>query len=181
MKININKFCISFDLHYLCSKNQGMFQKKEQKKVSIEEQKEALLIEKARKSVICFNSECPRHEHCLRWQAGRVVTGSQRLAHVVSPHYAPIAQGRCDYYVNDQPLVMPVGMKHFYDDMPQRIQVRIKKELILYSCRATYYKYHSGLRPIHPAMQQLIERVAREAGWQGPFVYDSEITTFDWH
>lgn len=151
------------------------------KTMLLEEHKQALLGYKAKKGLVCTIGKCSRHTHCLRWQAAQLASSSQHMLNTINPNFERAVGRQCEFYVSDEALVMPVGMtQHFYEDMPQRIQQRVKKVLIQHSCRATYYKYHSGHRPINPAMQQLIEDTCRAAGWSGPFIYDSYVTAYDW-
>jgi hypothetical protein len=44
---------------------------------------ENILREKAKNYTVCFNGECPLHDHCLRWQAGHYLP--ERLYSAVEP------------------------------------------------------------------------------------------------
>ena len=143
--------------------------------------KEQLFAEKAKTYVCCFNAQCPQREQCLRWEVGQYAASADRVATCVSPVYEHAADGHCDLFASNLPVTMPVGMKqHFYRQMPGLTERAIKRDLIDATCRATYYKYHSGHRPITPAVQQLIEDTCRRHGWKGPFRYDGETTDYVW-
>lgn len=144
------------------------------------EDKEQMLRKKALSNMVCFMEQCPLHERCLRWQAGAYVPAERRVATCVSPRYEGAATEQCDLYCSDEPVHMPLGMRHFFDDMPARIAAGIRRSLINHNCRTTFYKYQSGRRPITPDYQRLIEAVCRRHGWNGPFNYDGEYVGYVW-
>lgn len=144
------------------------------------EDKEKILREKAKTYMVCFHDECPLHERCLRWEVGRYASTELRVSKCVSPRYEKAGTEQCDLYRSNEPVRMPVGMKHFYYDMPAHTASDIRRSLIAHNCRATYYKYHSGYRPITPEYQHLIESVCRRHGWNGPFNYDGEVIDYVW-
>ena len=145
------------------------------------EEKEILFRNKAEKYLCCFNERCPRHDHCLRWEVGQYYSPTCHAVTCVNPRYQTAADGLCDLYRDDQPVIMPLGMKtRFYHDMPAHTAKAIKRRLIAHTCRATYYKYHRGDRPITPDYLAVIQRVCREEGWQGPLEFDGEVTDYVW-
>ena len=143
------------------------------------ENQEQLFREKAGKYLVCFNGECPLREQCLRWTVGHYVDPALRVVTSVNPHYALAGEG-CDLFRDNRPVTMPVGMTRFYLDMPGQMERSIKRRLIAHSCRATYYIYHRGDRPIPPDLLALIRQVCREEGWQGPLRFDGEVTDYVW-
>ena len=143
--------------------------------------REEKIRERADRYLVCFGDSCPLHEHCLRWEAGQYVTGKSYLITSVNLRYEGCCTEKCELFRDNQPKKMPVGMKkRFYYDMPAHTATSIKKRLIAATCRSTYYSYHSGLRPITPEMQELIERTCREEGWNGPLLYDGEVEDLAW-
>ena len=68
----------------------------------------------------------------------------------------------------------------FFTNMPAHVAVAIKKRLIARNCRATYYQYHNGRRPITPDYLAFIEQVCREEGWTGPLTFDGETEDYVW-
>ncbi|MBQ9187279.1 MAG: hypothetical protein IJ144_05590 [Prevotella sp.] len=143
--------------------------------------KETLFRQKADGYLCCFRADCPRREHCLRWEVGQYIAPDRHLATCVSPHYQKAADGACDLFRDNQPVAMPVGMKtRFYRDMPYSVQRFIKDSLIAHNCRSTYYQYHNGQRPITPDYLAVIRSVCRQAGWQGPLEFDGETTDYAW-
>lgn len=142
--------------------------------------KATLFREKAVKYLCCFNDHCPRHAECLRWEVGQYVDPDQHLTTCISPKYGKAQDGSCEFFRTNQLLRMPLGMTHFYHDMPGHMEVSIKRVLIGHSNRSTYYKYHSGYRPIGPAMLSDIQETCREYGWTQPLQFDREVEDYDW-
>ena len=142
--------------------------------------KAALFREKAARYLTCFNDHCPRHDQCLRWEVGRHTDPAQHLSTSIPPTYAPAADGSCPYFRDNSLQRMPLGMTHFYDEMPGRTERGIKNTLIAHTCRATYYKYHRGDRPITPDMLMLISEVCRRHGWTQPLRFDAETEDYVW-
>ncbi len=143
--------------------------------------KETLFRQKADHYLCCYNADCPRHDHCLRWEVGQHIDPERHVATCVSPFYQKAADNQCDLFRDNQPVTMPVGMKtRFYHDMPYHVQRFIKDHLIAHNCRATYYKYHNGERPITPDYLAVIRSICQQAGWQGPLDFDGETTDYVW-
>ena len=142
--------------------------------------KTTLFREKAATYLCCFCDQCPLHERCLRYEVGSYIDPRQHLVTSISPHYAPAAAGTCEYFRDNQLRKMPLGMTHFYDDMPHRIERAVKNQLIGLNCRATYYKYHRGDRPINPDFLTDIQSACSHAGWTQPLHFDSEVEDYAW-
>ena len=99
----------------------------------------------------------------------------------INRRWAKVKNGLCPYFTPNQPVKMYCGMKsHFYRDMPAHTAVSIKKRLIDYSNRATYYKYHNGQKPIPPKFLNFIKQVCQEEGWTQPLSFDGEVEGYVW-
>lgn len=143
--------------------------------------KETLFRQKADKYLCCFNSHCPRHDQCLRYETGQYYDPHRHTANTISPLYDKAADGSCEYFCDNQPVTMPVGMKqHFYYDMPSRIERQVKSALISHFGRTLYYSYHGGRRPIPPQVLATIESVCQQAGWTQPLQFDGQEEAYLW-
>ncbi len=137
--------------------------------------------EKAVNYLVCFNNHCPLHGRCLRYDVGQAADPKLLAVSAVHPNYEHAEDGQCDLFRDHTPQRMNVGMKlHFYTNMPAHVAVAIKKRLIARNCRATYYQYHNGRRPITPDYLAFIEQVCREEGWTGPLTFDGETEDYVW-
>ncbi|MBR0274989.1 MAG: hypothetical protein IJQ76_02110, partial [Prevotella sp.] len=102
---------------------------------------ENILKDKARNYTVCFNNECPLHEHCLRWQVGRYVPERLYTISCFNPNHPGAGSDTCPGYRSDQPQRIARGMVGFYSEMPRAKEVAIKKRLIEYYTRVNYYRY----------------------------------------
>lgn len=141
---------------------------------------ENILREKAKNYIVCFNNECPLHEHCLRWQVGLYVPEQRYSVICFNPNHMHYEGDTCPGYRSDQPQRIPRGMVNFYAAMPGAMEVSIKRLLIDYYSRAIYYSYRRGDRPITPAVQQVIIDACRQCGWTAPPVFDSYSDELVW-
>jgi len=69
---------------------------------------------------------------------------------------------------------------HFFDEMPRRMEVSIKQELIGIYTRKGFYEYRRGDRLITPEMQRRIAAVCRSYGWTAAPVYDQWVDEYLW-
>ena len=141
---------------------------------------EKLLKEKAESYLACYNGQCPRREHCLHWIVGPYVPENLLTKECVNVTNAQMRAGRCFFYRPDTLRRMKRGMLNFYEEMPRRVAVGVKKQLEATYGHTTYYAYRNGKLPITPEMQEQIAQVCREHGWNEPPVYDAETEEFDW-
>ena len=142
---------------------------------------ETLLQEKAKSGyLVCFHNCCQRHEQCLRWQVAQRTDPELRTRTVVNPLNRLVAEGNCPMFRDATPLRMPLGMLHFYLDMPGRLERRIKGSLISDLSRTNYYRYHSGHQPIPPDVERLIRDTCRSCGWNEEPRFDAYIDDYVW-
>ena len=139
-----------------------------------------ILREKARKYTVCFNGNCPLHEHCLRWQAGLYTPDHLYSISCFNPNHPGACTDTCPGFRSDQPQRIPRGMVHFYEAMPGRMEVAIKSHLITHFSRVMYYRYRRGEYPITPEIEQVILDTCRECGWTAPLVFDSYSEELVW-
>ena len=80
----------------------------------------------------------------------------------------------------NQRVVMKRGLTHLYDDMPARIEKRIRQLLIQFWGRKKYFETRKGERLITPEMQEDVVDACRHHGWEGPIVFDGEEEDWIW-
>ena len=83
-------------------------------------------------------------------------------------------------YLSDEKIVLAKGMVGFYDEMPRRMEERIKRVFIEHFSRTTYYEYRNGKRLLTPAQQQYIKQVCVEQGWTKDIHFDEFVTDYVW-
>ncbi|MBR5038165.1 MAG: hypothetical protein IKX65_05535 [Prevotella sp.] len=134
---------------------------------------EKALREKAEKYLVCMNEKCPQHEHCLRWQVGQYVSDKQLIITCVNPRNREMTDGKCPFYKDDQPQRVAIGMVHFFDEMPHKMELAIKSALIEHFTRTAFYKMRRGDRQITPENIRVIKQICRQHDWQEEPVFDS--------
>ena len=144
------------------------------------ENKKTLFSKKSETYMCCFNSQCPRHADCLRWEVGQYFDPQMHVVRSISPRYEKAADGTCSFFRDRQPQLMPLGMKGFYYDMPAHTARFIKNTLISRYGRTIYYQYHRGDRPVTPDFRQVVESLCQEAGWTQPLHFDGETEDYVW-
>ena len=141
---------------------------------------EEIFRQKAPHYLLCFIEHCPLREHCLRWLVGQQADPTVIKVGCVNPLLAQAGTDQCPQYRENVTAPHAKGMVHFYDDMPRRMEVRIKGRLISRYARRQYYEYRNGVRLITPQMQQDIARICQEAGWTQPLRFDDYQDDYVW-
>ena len=141
---------------------------------------EEIFRQKAPHYLLCFIERCPLREHCLRWLVGRQANATTVSVTSVNPLLAQAGTDQCPQYRENVTAPHAKGMVHFYDDMPRRMEVRIKGRLISRYARRQYYEYRNGVRLISPQMQQDIARICQEEGWTQPLHFDAFQYDYVW-
>ncbi|MBQ8047908.1 MAG: hypothetical protein IJ196_08295 [Prevotella sp.] len=140
----------------------------------------AMMAEKARNYLVCYLEECPLQGRCLRYMAGKYVPEEAISTTCVSRNHALTGTESCPLYRSSERLEMKWGMTRFYEEMPRRVAVAVKRELEERLGHTMYYRYRDGLRPVTPRMQRDVERVCRRHGWTKAPVYDRSSADYDW-
>lgn len=86
----------------------------------------------AEKALICLNGICEKREHCLRWQLREYVAKNRMTLTCINPRHKDVAKGKCPLYLDDKKIRMAKGMMQFYDEMPRKMEVLIKGQLLLH-------------------------------------------------
>ncbi len=141
---------------------------------------EITLRQKAQHYTVCFIDGCARHDHCLRWQAGRYVPADKLSVSAVNPRNPLSATPDCPAYRDDQPVRMAWGMVGFFHDMPHYQELAIKHDIIDHYCRTRYYRMRLGTQPITPADQGVIRAICDAHGWLAPLQFDRYSEEVQW-
>lgn len=120
--------------------------------------------------VLCFNSDCPRHEDCLRYLAGVNVPESMDTAKCVLPHKG--RDGQCQWFDKTAVVTMASGFSHLYDKVLKADYTSMRKTITAYlHGTKQYYQYMRGERPLTPEQQDGIRKIVSSYGydWEVPF------------
>lgn len=83
-------------------------------------------------------------------------------------------------FLSDEKIVMAKGMVHFYDEMPRRMEERVKGTFIAHFGRTIYYEYRNGKRLLTPELQAYVKQVCQECGWTQEPQYDEFVKDYVW-
>ena len=71
-------------------------------------------------------------------------------------------------------------MVHFYDEMPRKLEVAIKNNLIAQYTRVGYYNMRKAERPITYDIEQEIAQVCLKHGWTHKLQFDERKNEVVW-
>ena len=130
--------------------------------------------------VVCFNKECYRREHCLRWLAKDYVPQETFVQKSVNLASEAVQGKDCPMFLKDQKVKMGKGMIHLFEDMPRKVGDTVKALLIKEYKRTYFYEYRNGSRLMTPSMQKHIANVCKENGWDEPVTFDEYVEDYEW-
>lgn len=130
--------------------------------------------------VVCFNKECYRREHCLRWLAKDYVPQNTFVQKSVNLASEAVQGGDCPMFLKDQKVKMGKGMIHLFEDMPRKMGDTLKALLINEYKRTYFYEYRNGKRLITPSMQEHITNLCKQCGWDKSVTYDEYVEDYEW-
>lgn len=130
--------------------------------------------------VVCFNKECCRRDHCLRWLAKDYVPQDTFVQKSVNLASEAVQREDCPMFLKDQKVKMGKGMIHLFEDMPRKMGDTVKVLLINEYKRTYFYEYRNGTRLISPSMQEHIANVCKQCGWDKSVIYDEYVEDYDW-
>ena len=142
--------------------------------------REDLFREMAKKGTVCESQSCPKREHCLRSILKDYVPEQYLVATVVNLRNPKMQSKDCPQYCPDEPVRMPLGLTHMYDDIPSRQARAIKQHLIALFSRKRYYEYHSAKRPIPPAIEATIRQTLLTFDWKQEPTFDDYVEEYLW-
>ena len=120
---------------------------------------------------LCFNSDCPLAEKCLRHYAATQLPDSQTRVATV----APGAQrgNSCQWFASKEPMRVAYGFRHLYDHVLHNDFAPMKKAITtLLRGRTNYYRYNRGELTLTPQEQQQIARLMASMGYDEAPVFD---------
>lgn len=130
--------------------------------------------------IVCFNKECYRREHCLRWIAKDYVPQNTFVQKSVNLASEAVQGNNCPMFLKDQKVKMGKGMIHLFEDMPRKMGDTVKAQLISEFKRTYFYEYRNGTRLIRPSIQERIANVCKQCGWDKSVTYDEYVEDYEW-
>ena len=130
--------------------------------------------------LVCRNEACKHAQECLRRMLSDYVPATRRIVEFVNEDYVASRKGQCEYYRSAEPIVMHMGLKKFYDMIPEYTARKIRKTLICDFGSSNYYRYRNGQLLITPDIERHIKDVCRRFGWSSALVFDEIVQEYEW-
>ena len=133
-----------------------------------------------RNYMLCYNEHCEKREQCLRWILKDYVPHNQLMVSAINPRYTSGNTAMCRNFRNSEKRLMGIGMIRFYDEIPHKVELGIRKFLISHFGNTMYYNYRRGDLPITPGVQEEIREICIRHGWDKVPMYDAYREEYEW-
>ena len=120
----------------------------------------------------CFNSLCPMHGECLRFQAALEMPENREWGSVVFP--PALKNGQCKFFRKDEKVILATG---FVTANPTQndMFVKLRHQLTTYlGGNGSYYLYRNSKKWLSPSQQESIREIFRKAGYRDEVYYLKE-------
>lgn len=127
---------------------------------------------------LCFNSECDRHDDCIRYMAG------QHLPSVVmgGPAVYPNAWkgGVCPYFKKTRIIHGAWGFRNLYKEVSQKDAQTLKEKVTHFlGGPVSTFQYQHGEKVLTPEQQEAIFQMFKELGYTKDLVFDGFTFVYD--
>lgn len=129
---------------------------------------------------LCYVSECPRKEDCLRYQVCLTAPPIKYFGKCVMPN--ALLQDPCPMFRPIKKTTVALGFRHIFDRVQAMDVVQMRTELTdFFGSRTTLYRYQIGRRPLTPRQQQWIKDIFRRHGYSDDVPFDEvkDVYLFD--
>jgi len=128
---------------------------------------------------LCFNQQCPLHEHCMHYVVGQQASHIRSFGPAVYPW--ALHDGQCELYRECAPVQIAWGFTHLYDFVPRNLWTAARYSVRHYFSQGygTYYRYHHGERKLTPQQQQDVIAIVMRYGSTKEPLFDHYEEAFD--
>ena len=130
---------------------------------------------------LCFLSECPKKEECLRQLAARHAPEDRNFGPAIYPNI-PRGENGCRFFTNGEPKRMAWGFNTLFAEVKskheQGLRIAMKNYL---NGHSNYYRYHNGKRLLSPEQQQWIIDLFRRYGYTEGLTFDNYTYIYDFN
>ena len=121
---------------------------------------------------LCFNDDCPLHQHCLHRQAAAVAPQDLEVARCVTP--SALRDGECRHYVSMDPVRYARGFERIYDGVLKKHYTMLRERMTsMLSGKRIYYEYMRGERRLEPIQQECIKELFGKYGYADSVKFDA--------
>ncbi len=129
--------------------------------------------------MVCFpRTDCPQRARCLRASAYESIV-ARKCARVIITNPATEIIPSCPNFLDQKPVFYAHGITHLYSQLPYDVARGIKRELLSYFGKNSYYRIHRKERYITVQEQNYIRHCFIAAGLDPQLIcYDAMIPVF---
>jgi len=129
----------------------------------------------------CTFAQCVRANDCLRRQMmARITTSGPLSIVIVNPARIPGDGADCPHFQADCIVRFALGVTHLLDNIPYSKIRPLKRELISYFKKTTYYRIQEKERRISPGEQAFIRQLFARYEINEEPRFDRYIDEYDW-
>ena len=126
---------------------------------------------------VCYLSECPRKEECMRFYIGERVPPTTTRWMSVLPH--ALKDGHCDHFATISKVTAMRGFGNIFANVQQKdLKAMQGSVMAILEGHSNYYRYRNGERLIMPEQHQAIKALFEAHGYDGNIAYNEEVEVF---
>ena len=128
---------------------------------------------------VCFLSDCPKKDACLRQMAARHLPEDRDFGPAVFPTMK-IGEEGCRLFTTGESKLMAWGFQKLFAEVKSKDEYGLRAAIKNYlGGHANYYRYHRGERLLSPEQQEWITALFRRYGYSEPLEFNNYVTTYD--
>lgn len=128
---------------------------------------------------LCFLSECPKKDECLRQLAAKHLPENRDFGPAVYPTMK-IGEEGCRLFTAGRPKQMAWGFETLFSEVKSKHEQALRLAMKNYlGGHTSYYRYHRGKRLLTPEQQEWIVGLFQQYGYSQGLVFDHYVTAYD--
>ena len=128
---------------------------------------------------LCFLSECPKKEECLRHLAASHLPESRDWGPAIYPTMK-IEENGCRFFTMGKPTNMAWGFNTLFSDVKSRHERQLRDSMKQYlGGHSNYYRYNNGERLLTAEQQEWIIRLFQRYGYTEGLTFDHFTLVYD--
>lgn len=129
---------------------------------------------------VCWHSQCPLKENCLRHLAASHLPADMPFVGSINLNHVNPFSGQCKMQRPVRYVRIAWGLKHIYDNLTYKQKDAIYGQIHRGLGNTTYYHYYNERKPIPPHVKAYIQDVFQRHGITEPVVFRRYEEILDW-
>ena len=120
---------------------------------------------------LCYVSECPRKQECMRYQACLHAPKGTLRRPCILP--TVLQRKQCPQFHPIQKIRVALGFRYIFNKVLAKDIAEMRSQMSAFlGSRATFYRYRNGEQPLYPRQQQWIAQLFHRYGYTHDIVFD---------